>query len=117
MESNTLKISGLINNSLRSRIEARKVYAIATDCKERSITIDFTNVYFMSRSFADEFCDVLNRLKDNNKIITCINENENISIMMQIVSENRGKRRDIKIDGIVKEFSNLEELSAFMTSL
>jgi hypothetical protein len=36
--------------------------------------------------------------------------------MLQIVSENRGKSRDMKIDGVVKEFTNFEELSVFMTS-
>jgi anti-anti-sigma regulatory factor len=117
MESKTIKISGLINESLRSRTEAQKVYTAAIDSKERYITIDFSDVCFMSRSFADEFCDVLNQLRTGNKIVTCINESENVEVMLQIVSENRGKARDIKIEGVVREFSNFGDLSNFMATI
>ncbi|MDR3309499.1 MAG: hypothetical protein LBS80_06065 [Tannerella sp.] len=117
METKTIRISELINESLRSRTEAQKLYAVSADCKERALTIDFSNVSFMSRSFADEFCEVVKELKKAHKTVVCINENENIRIMLQIVSENRGKAREVKVDGVVKEFLNFADLSLFMATL
>ena len=59
---NVLLISELIGTNVRSRSNAGIIQAVIDGVKE-GVTLDFREVTFVSRSFADELCNIM----DDNK--------------------------------------------------
>lgn len=110
-------ISELIRGELRSRTEAKKIYVKALELNTKSICIDFANVCFMSRSFADELCNTLDALQVKGINVSIINECDSIELMMKIVKGNRYKPRTIKENSEVKEFSDIDALSDFLLTI
>jgi len=110
-------ISELIRGELRSRTEAKKIYAKALELKVNTICIDFANVCFMSRSFADELCNILDILGSKDITISIKNECDSIDLMMKIVMGNRNKPRSIKENSEVKEFTDIDSLSEFLLTI
>ena len=99
----TIVISELIRGELRSR----------TEC----VRIDFKDVYFMSRSFADELCNTIEALALDKVRVSMENENDSIDLMMKIVKGNRNKPRNMHEDSEVKEFSDMDSLSEFLSTI
>ncbi len=102
-----------IASELRSRSEARKMFE-----KYRSITsptveieIDFSGVVLISRSFADELCEIIDSL--SNKVIM-VNKSLNIDLTMKIVRKNRNTQRTYSLNGDVREYSDVESLTEFL---
>ena len=110
-------ISELIRGELRSRTEAKKIYAKVLSLDSKSISIDFSNVCFMSRSFADELCNILDLLRSKEVKVRLKNKCDSIDLMMKIVEGNRNKPRVAKEDSQVKEFSDIDALSEFLLTI
>lgn len=110
-------ISELIRGELRSRTEAKKIYTEALGLNTKNICIDFANVCFMSRSFADELCNVLESLDSNNYKVALKNKCDSIELMMKIVKGNRNKPRTINENSEIKEFSDIDALSDFLLTI
>ena len=117
MKTNTIKISELIRGELRSRIEAKKIYERAKSITDCNISIDFGDVCFMSRSFADELCNVLDKLKEDGKNVNIENQCEDIKLILEIVQANRNKPKTINENGEIKQFSDMDALSNFMSNI
>ena len=81
------------------------------------LCIDFVNVRFMSRSFADELCNILESLEKTGIEIQVTNKSDSIDLTMKIVKGNRNKPRVIKEDSEVKEFSDMDALSDFLLTI
>lgn len=110
-------ISELIRGELRSRTEAKKIYTKVLELNTQRLCIDFANVRFMSRSFADELCNILESLEKTGIEIQVTNKSDSIDLIMKIVKGNRNKPRVIKEDSEVKEFSDMDTLSDFLLTI
>lgn len=75
-------ISELIRGELRSRTEAKKIYAKVLSLDSKSISIDFSNVCFMSRSFADELCNILDLLRSKEVKVRLKNKCDSIDLLI-----------------------------------
>ena len=113
----TIVISELIRGEHRSRTEAKKIYIRAKDLNSPCVRIDFKDVYFMSRSFADELCNTIEALALDKVRVSMENENDSIDLMMKIVKGNRNKPRNMHEDSEVKEFSDMDSLSEFLSTI
>ena len=113
----TIVISELIRGELRSRTEAKKIYMRAKDLNSPCVRIDFKDVYFMSRSFADELCNTIEALALDKVRVSMENENDSIDLMMKIVKGYRNKPRNMHEDSEVKEFSDMDSLSEFLSTI
>jgi hypothetical protein len=109
---NVLLISELIGTNVRSRSNAGIIQAVIDGVKER-VTLDFREVTFVSRSFADELCNIM----DDNKNIKLSHMSDLVSAMIHAVSSGRKEKRvRPKDDSEMKEFESMEGLYSFLHS-
>lgn len=108
-----ISIRSLIGSEVRSRTNAEKIAAALADNGEVYI-IDFEGVTFVSRSFADELCNMM----DQNSKIRLINEDPFVKRMIDIVlaGRKRLRQREDNNDSIIS-FSTIDELKKFMMTL
>lgn len=111
-----LIMSKLIGNELRSRAEAKKVLDWFDSYAKNDVVIDYVGVRFISRTFADEFCGII---EDMNKLYTIIeiNQSINISTTMKIVRNGRNKPKDVKLTGDTVELTDMKSLADFLATI
>lgn len=108
-----IKISELIGTDVRSRSNAGIIQA-ELDGENGNISLDFSGVTFVSRSFADELCNIL----DNNSNVKLVNTIQIVKTMIDIVKEGRTKKRVRVVDNSeIKEFDTMESLSSFLATI
>lgn len=111
-----VSIQTLIGTEVRSRNNADKV-RLALEVNNGSDTpriIDFSGVSFVSRSFADELCNIM----DENKDVKLANETDFVKRMIDTVlsGRKRVRQRPINEDRIVN-CSTMEELKQVLERL
>ena len=109
---NVLLISELIGTDVRSRSNAGIIQSVVDGMKERVI-LDFSEVTFISRSFADELCNMM----EGNKKIELSHMSDLVNAMINAVySSRKEKRVRHNDDSEMKEFESMEGLSSFLSS-
>jgi anti-anti-sigma regulatory factor len=82
---------------LLSREEAKNLEKEIRLHDSESVVIDFATVNFISRGFADEWLNVMSRIKPENKI-TFLNQKPSVKKMMQAVQKRKQKiRKELSI--------------------
>lgn len=74
--------------------------------------VDFANVKFATRSFVDEYYNIIMKSQSSIKIET-INIPEDIQIIFDVVQRTQHKEKDIKLDATVvkcKTFADLQQV-------
>ena len=81
-----------------------------------TITLDFEGIGFMSRSFSDEVCNIIDDMKDKSFLFT--NQNDDVKNMLLKVRESRSRERK-RGTGNAKlyEFKDMESLSKFLLTM
>ncbi len=111
----------IVSDSAKNSLISREI-AVALFKKiigsESNIEFDFTNIEFISRSFADQFYKLKIEYEQNqNSKIQIVNANENVINMLDIVSQTQNStNREFQPVPIIK-FSNSEMLSDYLFSI
>ncbi|PIQ15976.1 MAG: hypothetical protein COW67_05475 [Flavobacteriales bacterium CG18_big_fil_WC_8_21_14_2_50_32_9] len=107
-----------VSRLLNTREAATELMNAVRESKCKHIEFDFSNVEFMSRSFADQFHKERIRLQDELKAFVEIsNANEQvINILRTVASTQNKSKRDYKILPIFK-FSNNDLLEEYLLSV
>lgn len=109
----TIKIAELISTDIRSRANADLIRSAITNT-DGKITLDFTGVTFVSRSFTDELYNVM----DENKNITLSGASEFVQSMLNAVIQGRKHKRVFKDDkSDIVEFDDMGSLSSFLSTI
>lgn len=104
-----IKVATVIGTELRSRSKASAIYTEIGD--SNNVVLDLAEVSFMSRSFADELCNIM--ASGNN--VTVVNAHGVVADMLHIVSESRKRKRvRTKDNAEIKDFEDMESLSSFL---
>ena len=105
-----------IENFLPETVTSRKAIEALSNSssisKNTSYVFDFSNIDFISRSFADE---LLHFIKKNNISVTFVNTNSNVEQIIKAVQKNRSKRNNLFHKIAVTTFTEKEELSNFLS--
>ena len=110
---NVIKISELISTDIRSRANANIIRS-AIDGLNDGIVLDFTDVTFISRSFADELYNVM---KEHSNL-TLTHESDFVKSMLNAVKQGReSKRRKINDTSEVKEIKDMKSLELFLSTI
>ena len=110
-----IKISTLISTDVRSRSNA-EIIRNEIDVTSDKVVLDFSGVCFISRSFTDELCSVIEHLK--NVTIDIDNMSDIVKTMMEAVKNSRkNKRIRSKDNSEIKEFDDMEDLSDFFSKM
>lgn len=106
----------VLKDSLGTDIRSRKnVYIIKEfmSTAGNQITIDFQDIVFISRSFADELYDVINVY--NTKSVTFANTSDDVNKMLSAVKTSRETaRKRTKEQTEISYFDNIQTLSEFL---
>ena len=110
-----IKLRNLYSADLYTRSRASELRA-NIDEKAKEVILDFDGIGFMSRSFADEVCNIIDDLKSIS--FSFINQNEDVATMMTKVSKGRTQERNRGIENAkMYAFQDLESLSKFLTAM
>lgn len=101
----------VIGDDIRTRSRIRQLTDIITP--DESYILDFSNVSFISRSFADELVSFIDSAKDR---IVCVNMPDHISQLMAIVRRNRNTQSSAPGRGNVIKLKTTEQMEAFFGS-
>lgn len=111
----TIKLNTIYSADLYTRSRASELRACIHE-KATEVTLDFEGIEFMSRSFADEVCNIM----DDNKHIKFefINRNADVEAMMNKVAEGRSQERKRGIsNATIHKFEDMESLSEFLIAM
>lgn len=106
-------ISELLGTDVRSRSNAEIIRADASNFGD-TVILDFKDVTFVSRSFADELCSIMETCGN----ISLVHMSRLVESMMNAVSSGRKEKRlrpDAGTD--IKDIDTIEDLSEFFSSI
>lgn len=103
MKQNTIKIklSNLISKSISSRQAVKliedRIFAFS-NYNKTNVILDFSNVNFISRSFADEILDLKEKLKNKKIYLKFMDTNNEINKMFKITSFHRENKTKAQVN-------------------
>ena len=86
---NEIRLKEVCGAEVRSRVHAKKLYGLVDST---TASVDMNGVVFISRSVADELCN----LSDAFPALQFINMAEDVELMLTIVRKGRSARRVLK---------------------
>lgn len=84
-----IKLSDICGMEVLSRANIRKLYDYV-DCTTE--TIDMSDITFISRSVADELCNLCNKFPQ----LSLVGLSDNVDTMLKIVHKGRSMKREYK---------------------
>ena len=110
-----IKLNTIYSADLYTRSRASELRScINKDATE--VVLDFEGIGFMSRSFADEVCNIVDDSKDIK--FEFVNRNCDVEIIMTKVAESRSQERKRGISNAqMYEFEDMESLSEFLLAM
>ena len=111
----TIRLQAIYSADLYTRSRASELCASIDDAADE-VTLDFEGVGFMSRSFADEVCNIVDDKKG--KTFSFVNMNDDVAVMMKKVSEGRNRDRKRGVGNAkMYEFDDMESLSKYLLTI
>lgn len=106
----TLKLRDMLGSNVRSRANARKIYAELE--ANRISRIDLSGIEFVSRSVADEFCIIMEE-----KNVSFFNGSVVVKNMIEIVRAGRGQKRNFNLSSEIVECKSMKDLEEVFASM
>lgn len=113
----TINISTLLSSEIHSRNQAKMILEQINTINDKKIQLNFKNVNFISRSFADELCEVISIVSKDNKEVTFINRNSEITNILTIITKSRTLTKKNNSDSSTYQFNNISSLSEFLATI
>ena len=107
-----IDITTLLGQDLKSRYAVNDLYLYIENTGYNSVIVDFTNVKFATRSFIDEYYNVIMKNLSEIKIETK-NIPEDIQMIFDAVQRTQHKEKEIKLDAQVvkcKTFADVQRI-------
>lgn len=114
----TIDIAQILSPDLKSRMRAQDLRLYIQNTGEKTVTLDFINVKFATRSFMDEFYNLF--LKDsqaNAFRVKIVNVPEDIKAMLDAVSRTQVKTTTVPSDTPEVSFNSVNEMLQFLSSV
>ncbi len=108
----TIDIATLFKPDLMSRFAVADLLLYIHNTGSESVVVDFAGVKFATRSFVDEYYNVIMKNQSSIKIET-VNIPEDIQVVFDIVQRTQNKPKDINLDATVikcKTFADVQRL-------
>lgn len=82
-----IRLHEIFGDEILSRANIKRLYDIVTD---DTAELSFANVAFISRSVADELCNLIDAFSD----ITLSGMSDDVALMLELVKKGRGRKRE-----------------------
>lgn len=118
MRKTSIHIKSQYGTSLNTREAAIDLSKAISSLSISNVEIDFKNVEFMSRSFADQFFKERQKLREEKGIsVFLVNTDEEVERILEAVSRTQSKQ-DRQFTTIhVRRLPNIEDVSNFLQSV
>jgi hypothetical protein len=111
----TIRLLDIYSADLFIRSRASELRKCINDDADE-VTLDFEGIGFMSRSFADEVCNIIDDM--GGKTFTLVNQNSDVATMMTKVRDGRSRERKRGVENAkMYEFQDMESLSEFLIAM
>lgn len=113
-----LDVSVILGKTLHTREAAQKLLDVVANQSCDHVELDFFNVSYISRSFADQFySEKLNLATTQQKSILVLNANEEVIRMLQTVARTQNKS-DLQFNSMpVYKYSTWSQLESYLLSV
>lgn len=108
----TIDIATLLKPDLMSRFAVADLLLYIQNTGSESVVVDFADVKFATRSFVDEYYNVIMHNQSSINIET-VNIPEDIQVIFDVVQRTQHKEKDIKLDATVvkcKTFADVQRV-------
>lgn len=112
-----INIVDILGPDLKSRFAVNDLLLYIKNTHCEYITVDFTDVKFATRSFVDEYYNVIINNNILNIDIESINIPEDIQIVFDVVQHTQHKVKNIRLDAPVVVCRNITELQGILGSI
>jgi len=109
--TNNINISNRFGKELRSREQAHEIVLLAISSDD--ISVDFKDVTYVSRSFADEFYKILFTKKN----IKIINQREDIAKIFESISKTHFKKKADNENINVVKLNSLNKVCLYLSAI
>lgn len=107
-----IDITTILSADLKSRYAVNDLLLYIQNTGSESVVVDFAGVKFATRSFVDEYYNVIMKNQSSIKIET-INIPEDIQVIFDVVQRTQHKEKYIKLDATVvkcKTFADVQRV-------
>ncbi|WP_302535794.1 STAS-like domain-containing protein [Barnesiella intestinihominis] len=111
-----IDITTILSQDLKSRLVVNDLRLYIENTGSESVVIDFAGVKFATRSFVDEYYNVIMKNQSSIKIET-INIPEDIQTIFDVVQRTQHKEKDIKLDATVVKCKTFADLQRVFSTL
>ena len=111
-----IDITTILSQDLKSRLAVNDLRLYIENTGSESVVIDFAGVKFATRSFVDEYYNVIMKNQSSIKIET-INIPDDIQTIFDVVQRTQHKEKDIKLDATVVKCKTFADLQRVFSTL
>jgi hypothetical protein len=115
MKNSKIIVSNLIGTTLSSREQADSLFNHIRKCSEK-IIVDFSDINFISRSFADQFYKEFLELNKIMMIVT-VNGDQVVSDILNAVSQTQITKHRALLPIKTQSFTDKEKLKKYLVSI
>ena len=110
-----IRLKDIYSDDLYTRSRASELRSCIND-HAKVVVLDFEGINFISRSFSDELCNIMDYAKDIK--FEFINRSDEIEAMMTKVIEGRSQERKRGVSNAkIYRFEDMESLSEFLLTM
>ena len=113
----TIDITQILSPDLKSRLRVNDLRLFIENSQEDVVVLDFSNVKFATRSFIDEFYNVL--MKNSGSLpfkVEITNVPEDINMILESVNHTQTRAKTIPAHTPVRSFRTADELIKYLRS-
>ena len=112
-----INITTILSPDLKSRLAVNDLYLYIQNTGSNEIVIDFSGVQFATRSFIDEYYNVIMKKTSANIKIETINIPDDIQVIFDVVKQTQHKTKNIRLDSTVVKCATMEDVRKAFSSL
>ncbi len=110
-----IRLQEIFGAELQTRSRASEIRSFVKG-EANKIIFNMNGIHFISRSFADELCNIMDDMKDKNFILK--EQSEEVGIMLSKVAESRNCERKRGIaNATILEFKDMDSLSSYLKTI
>ncbi len=109
----TVDITAILSPDLKSRYAVTDLLLYIENTGSESVVVDFARVKFATRSFVDEYYNVIMKRPPSSVAIETVNIPDDIQAVFDAVQRTQHKEKEIKLDAAVvkcKTFADVQRV-------
>lgn len=112
-----IDITTILSQDLKSRLAVKDLLMYIQNTNSKSVVVDFAKVEFATRSFIDEYYNVIMNHSFSDIEIQTVNIPDDIQMIFDAVKRTQHKEKSIKLDATVIKCKTFADVQKVFSSL